>query len=388
MQFHERITEELRQLKERDRLRAVPEVTSREGRFIAVGRERLLNLSSNDYLGLGDDQELRRGYFESCRGELPPLGSSSSRLLTGSYPLYDELEQELATLYGREAAMVLNSGYHANTGILPALAGRHDLVLSDRLNHASIIDGMKIADARWERYRHCDYLHLEELLEAARGRYRQIFIISESVFSMDGDRADLRRLVELKKRYDAVLIIDEAHGIGVFGRRGLGLTETEGVTGEVDIIVGTFGKALASAGAYAVMDGLVRRYLVNTMRTFIFTTALPPVTLGWSLLTLRRQVGMQAERSALLALASRLRSELSALGFDVPGESHIVPVTAGADSRALDMAEALREAGFLALAVRPPTVPENSARIRISLRSILGWDDIAGVAGCLGGLRR
>ncbi|ABB24911.1 aminotransferase class I/II-fold pyridoxal phosphate-dependent enzyme [Pelodictyon luteolum] len=388
MQFHERITAELGQLKERDRLRAVPEVTSRDGRFISIGGRRLMNLSSNDYLGLGDDQELRRVYFESCRSGLPPLGSSSSRLLTGSHPLYDELEQELAGLYGREAAMVFNSGYHANTGILPALAGRHDLVLSDRLNHASIIDGMKIADARWERYPHGDYLHLEELLEAARGRYRQIFIISESVFSMDGDLADLRRLVELKKRHDAVLIIDEAHGTGVFGQRGLGLTENEGVTGEVDIIIGTFGKALGSAGAYAVMDRVVRQYLVNTMRTFIFTTALPPVTLGWSLLTLRRQVGMQVERRALLALASRLRSEISALGFEVPGESHIVPVTAGADSRALKMAAALRDAGFLAMAVRPPSVPENSARVRISLRSILGWDDIAGVAGCLGGLRR
>ncbi|TCD48140.1 8-amino-7-oxononanoate synthase [Chlorobium sp. N1] len=388
MQLRERLEEELRGLGRRDRQRVVPEIAGRDGRHIVIGRERLLNLSSNDYLGLGDDLELRREYLEGCMETLPPMGSSSSRLLTGSHPLYLELERELSGLYRRDAALVFNSGYHANTGILPALAGRRDLVLSDRLNHASIIDGMRIADARWERYRHSDCDHLEELLERGRGRYRQIFIVSESVFSMDGDLADLRRLVELKKRYDAVLILDEAHGTGVFGRQGLGLAEREGLMGDVDIIVGTFGKALASAGAYAVMDGVVRDWLVNTMRTFIFTTALPPVTLGWSLLTLRRQAGMQAERTALLELASTLRRELGEAGFETAGESHIVPVMAGEDSRAMAMAARARSAGFLALPVRPPTVPEGRSRLRVSLRSILRREDIAGLPACLGEVRR
>jgi len=388
MEFYGRIEEELRGLAEKGRLRAVPEVEGRDGRHVTIGGARLLNLSSNDYLGLGDDLGLLREHFGRCMEERYPMGSTSSRLLTGSHPLYPELEGELAGLYGREAAMVFNSGYHANTGILPALAGRGDLILSDRLNHASIIDGMRIADARWERYRHRDYDHLEELLERSRGRCRQLFIVTESVFSMDGDLADLRRLVDLKKRYGAVLILDEAHGTGVFGPKGLGLAERDGLTGAVDIIVGTFGKALASAGAYAVMDGVLRRYLVNTMRTFIFTTALPPATLAWSLMTLRRQVGMEAERRGLLELAGRLRRELGAMGFGTAGESQIVPVMAGADTKALRMAAALREEGFLALPVRPPTVPEGSARLRLSLRATLRWEDVAALPACLGEVLR
>ena len=305
------------------------------------------------------------------------MTSSSSRLLTGNHPLYDQLEKALALLYGRESAMVFNSGYHANIGILPALCNRHDLVLSDRLNHASIIDGMKIAEAPYQRYRHRDYEHLEELLSEARGKYRQIFIVTESVFSMDGDLADLSRLVALKEQYEAILIVDEAHGVGVFGERGLGLCETAGMVQQIDIITGTFGKALASTGAYAVMSSLVREYLLNTMRSFIFTTALPPVILGWSLLTLHQQSAMSSDRAALLKLASRLRSELILHGFDVPGESHIIPVITGANDLSVALAARLRSAGFLCMPVRPPAVPENGARIRISLRSILQWEDIA-----------
>jgi 8-amino-7-oxononanoate synthase len=377
LQFHERIRRELEELKSNDRYRVLPCITARNGNSIELSGQRLLNLSSNDYLGLGDDRELLAAYAEELTKRRYGMSSSSSRLLTGNHPLYDQLEEALAALYHREAALVFNSGYHANTGILPALSGRHDLVLSDRLNHASIIDGMKISDATYQRFRHRDYDHLEELLVAGCERCRQIFIISESVFSMDGDLADLARLVDLKKRYNAVLIIDEAHGAGVFGERGLGLCETAGVVDEVDIIVGTFGKSLASTGAYALMHPLLREYLINTMRPFIFTTALPPVILGWSRLTLERQASMSGERAALLQLASRLRSALQERGFDVPGESHIVPVITGSNERALALSARLREAGFFCLPVRPPTVPENSARIRISLRSTLQWDDIA-----------
>ena len=258
-------------------------------------------------------------------------------------------------------------------------------MLSDRLNHASIIDGMKIAEAPYQRYRHCDYDHLEELLEGAQGRFRQIFIVTESVFSMDGDLADLSRLVALKDKYGAFLIVDEAHGVGVFGERGLGLCEASGMVPQIDIITGTFGKALASTGAYAVMSSLVREYLLNTMRSFIFTTALPPVILGWSLLTLERQVSMFSERASLLQLAARLRNELIGRGFDVPGESHIVPVITGGNDLAVALAARLRNDGFLCMPVRPPTVPEKGARIRISLRSTLGWEDIARIPEIIGG---
>jgi len=236
-----------------DRYRTIPSVAGRLGRHITIGEERLLNLSSNDYLGLGDDPVLRSAWLEAAGADLPPMSSSSSRLLTGNHPLAEALEAELSALYGGRAAMLFNSGYHANTGILPALAGRHDLVLSDRLNHASIIDGLKISDANWKRYRHLDCDHLEEMLQEARGKRRQCFIVSESIFSMDGDLVDLKRLVELKKRYGAILILDEAHAVGTLGQEGLGLAEQEGLGGEVDIIVGTFGKAFASTGAYAII---------------------------------------------------------------------------------------------------------------------------------------
>ncbi len=377
MRFQERIMRELDELKKLDQYRMLPEINSRNGKDIVVNGQNLLNLSSNDYLGLGDDKAMLASYTQTFRETAHAMTSSSSRLLTGNHPLYNQLEEALATLYGREAALVFNSGYHANIGMIPALSGRHDLVLSDRLNHASIIDGLKIGDAPWQRYRHRDYDHLEELLAGAGERYRQVFIVTESVFSMDGDLADLARLVALKEQYGALLIVDEAHGVGVFGEHGLGLCEAVGVVQQIDIITGTFGKALASTGAYAIMSTLVKEYLINTMRSFIFTTALPPVILGWSLVTLARQRAMQQEREALLQLADTLRQELIGRGFDVPGESHIVPLITGSNSLAVALAAKLRGAGFLCLPVRPPTVPEKSARIRISLRSTLRWEDIA-----------
>ena len=383
-QFHERIRRELDDLRTLDRYRVLPDISDRNGKEIVFNGQNLLNLSSNDYLGLGDDKPMLTGYIRSFSERDYTMTSSSSRLLTGNHPLYDRLEQALATLYGREAALVFNSGYHANIGMLPALSGRHDLVLSDRLNHASIIDGMKIAEAPWQRYRHRDYDHLEELLAGAADHYRQIFIVTESVFSMDGDLADLARLVALKEKYGAFLIVDEAHGVGVFGEHGLGLCERAEVVQQIDIITGTFGKALASTGAYAVMNSPVREYLLNTMRSVIFTTALPPVILGWSLVTLARQSAMQHEREALLLLAARLRDALSKREVDVPGESHIVPVVTGNNNLAVALAEKLRGEGFLCMAVRPPTVPEKSARIRISLRSTLRWEDIARIAEIIG----
>ncbi|MEI6638643.1 MAG: 8-amino-7-oxononanoate synthase [Chlorobium sp.] len=377
MQFQERISRELDDLRALDRYRVLPDISARDGKDIVVNGQNMLNLSSNDYLGLGDDKAMLATYTQTFRETAHAMTSSSSRLLTGNHPLYNQLEEALATLYGREAALVFNSGYHANIGMIPALSGRHDLVLSDRLNHASIIDGLKIGDAPWQRYRHRDYDHLEELLAGAADRYRQVFIVTESVFSMDGDLADLARLVALKEKYGALLIVDEAHGVGVFGARGLGLCEAVGVVQGIDIITGTFGKALASTGAYAIMSTLVKEYLINTMRSFIFTTALPPVILGWSLVTLAQQSAMQREREALLQLADTLRQELIGRGCEVPGESHIVPLITGSNTLAVALAAKLRTAGFLCMPLRPPTVPEKSARIRISLRSTLQWEDIA-----------
>lgn len=376
MEFHAFIHGRLDALRRENRLRVLPDIGERSGKNIYVAGEPRLNLSSNDYLGLAEDRFLRGSFSDACREEGFAMTSSSSRLLTGNHRWYDQLERELERLYGREAALVFNSGYHANVGILPALAGRSDLILSDRLNHASIIDGTGISGAAHQRYRHNDTAHLEELLEGTKGRYRHTFIVTESVFSMDGDLADLRKLVEIRKRFGAVLIVDEAHGAGVLGEKGLGLCESTGTVADIDIIIGTFGKSFASTGAYAVMDNVLRDYLVNTMRSFIFTTALPPAVLAWSLMTLRKQTEMHVERAHLQRIAATLRGRLKEAGFEVPGESHIVPVVTGSNESAVSLAEKLRNGGVLGMAVRPPTVPENRARIRLSLRANLQWDDI------------
>ena len=383
MSLRESIQKELDVLRAGECFRVLPETGERSGCSIGSGGRRLLNLSSNDYLGIGDDEQLRREYLLAFNpernAERYSLTSSSSRLLTGNHRLYDELEDGLAAWYGREAALVFNSGYHANIGILPALTTRHDLILCDKLNHASIIDGCRVADADFKRFRHLDYDHLEALLEESHRKYRQVFIVTESVFSMDGDLADLQKLCDLRERYGGFLIVDEAHGVGTFGDAGLGLCEASGLTDSIDIIVGTFGKAFASAGAYGIMDGMIRDYLVNTMRSLIFTTALPPVILGWSLQVLKKQRAMAAQRRHLHSLAEKLREALEQKGVRTAGESQIVPVIMGRNEKAVRSAAALRDAGFLALPVRPPTVPENTARIRFSLRADIRWEDISGI---------
>lgn len=387
MSLKEHMQKELETLRGRQCFRVFPETGERRGASIESGGQRVLNLSSNDYLGIGDDEKLRREYLLSFdplnNDDRFGLTSSSSRLLTGNHRLYEELEGYLAAWYGRSAALAFNSGYHANIGILPALATRHDLILSDKLNHASIIDGCRVADADFKRFRHLDYDHLEMLLDQGREKYRQMFIVSESVFSMDGDLADLKKLCELRERYDAFLIVDEAHGVGTFGETGQGLCEISGFTGSIDIIIGTFGKAFASTGAYGIMDGVVRDYLINTMRPLIFTTALPSVVLGWSKKVLEHQRTKMAERHHLHSLAVRFREALKQEGMRTAGESQIVPVIVGSNSTAVRVASALRDAGFLALPVRPPTVPENTARIRFSLRADIGWEDISGIPGIL-----
>ena len=383
MSLKERIERELDVLREQERFRVLPEIGRRESEFIEYGGRLFLNLSSNDYLGIGSDVWLRSVYFSAfsseSSGDRYSMTSSSSRLLTGNDPLYNELEDYLAAWYGREAALVFNSGYHANIGILPALSTRHDLILCDKLNHASIIDGCRIADADFRRFPHLDYDHLDTLLAEGSEKYRQMFIVTESVFSMDGDLADLQKLCELRERYGAFLIVDEAHGVGTFGGTGQGLCEACGLTGSIDIIVGTFGKAFASQGAYGIMDEIIRDYLVNTMRSLIFTTALSPVMLGWSKKVLKHQRKMAAGRRHLHSLAARFREALKENGLQTAGESQIVPVVMGSNSDAVRAASVLCDAGVLALPVRPPTVPDNTARIRFSLRADIGWEDICGI---------
>ena len=373
---------ELGRLEATGSLRVLPQAESR-GRWISRDGRRMLNLSSNDYLGLAAEQSLAEEfadslYSTSSGGGWLPLSSSSSRLLTGNHEAYGALEERLAAMYGRESALVLSSGYHMNSGVLPALCDRKTLILADKLVHASLIDGIRLCEGRCVRFRHQDYAQVESILEKEAGAYERIFIVTESIFSMDGDLAPLQRLVELKRRWPSVMLyVDEAHAVGVRGANGLGLAEECGCIGDIDLLCGTFGKALASVGAYVVCDRVIKEYLVNKMRTLIFTTALPPVNVAWSLFIMERLQQFGGRREHLDKISSEVRKAFALRGMQMPSGSHIIPMIIGSSADAVLRAEDMQRHGFYVLPIRPPTVPEGTSRLRFSLTASLKEEDIA-----------
>lgn len=283
-------------------LRTLPEVRH-DGIWIEQDGRRMLNMSSNDYLGLASDATLQDEFWQSLPERDRLLSASSSRLLTGNFDVHQELETLLAERFGRESALTFSSGYHLNTGILPAVADVHTLILADKLVHASLIDGIRLSSATCIRYRHQDYRQLQSLLEKHRTNFERMIIVTESVFSMDGDVAPLAELVELKKAFPNVMLyVDEAHAIGVRGKRGLGIAEEQGCLADIDFLCGTFGKALASVGAYVVCSRLMHDYLVNRMRTLIFTTALPPLNVAWTKFVFSRLDGWEDRRIRLASI--------------------------------------------------------------------------------------
>lgn len=375
--------QQLQQLEAASNLRHLPALIH-DGRDVIVNGQRMLNLSSNDYLGLAADRRLREAFLETLTPDTFLPTSSSSRLLTGNFTGYTELEQELAQLFGTEAALVFNSGYHANTGILPAVSDAQTLILADKLVHASLIDGIRLSAARCIRYRHNDLAQAGRLVEEHHRTYSRIILVTESIFSMDGDEADLRALVALKKRYDNLLLyVDEAHAFGVRGPHGLGCAEEAGCIGDIDFQVGTFGKAAASAGAYIVCRQVVRDYLINRMRTFIFTTALPPVNIAWTLFIVRKLADMRERRAHLAHIGRLLRDALTARSYACPSTSHIVPLMVGPSADTVLRADQLQRHGFYALPVRPPTVPEGTSRIRFSLTADVRADEILRLIACI-----
>lgn len=338
------------------------------------GRE-MLNLSSNDYLGLSTYPKLLEDFYAQTDVKALPYSAVSSRLLSGNHEYYGMLENDLCDWYGKEAALVFSSGYHANIGILPALTGKRDLIVADKLVHASMIDGLRLSEAEMLRYKHLDMEHLRSILVQHREQYDRVFIVTESIFSMDGDVADLLELCEIKKEFDAFLYVDEAHAVGVRGTNGLGCCEEQACIEDIDFIVGTFGKAFASVGAFVVCSELFRDYLVNTQRSLIFTTALPPVNVAWTRFVLNRMSDFYELRLKLGKTAEKLREVLVQKGFETRGSSHIVPFICGSNESSVEMAELLRDNGFFALPVRYPTVPKNEARIRFSLNAAIPDED-------------
>ena len=372
----DRYASQLETLAHNGNLRRLPDMEP-QGLYLVRDGVSMLNLSSNDYLGLADNVALKSEFLQTLNPQTCRFSSTSSRLLTGNYPAYTRLEKRLVQLYGAESALVFNSGYHANNGILPAVTDNRSLILADKLVHASIVDGIGLSKARCIRYRHNNYEQLERLVAENADQYERIFIVTESIFSMDGDESDLPRLVTLKRQYPQVyLYLDEAHAFGVRGELGLGCAEEQGVVGDIDFLVGTFGKAAASMGAFVICSETMKQYLVNTMRPLIFTTALPPVNLEWTLFIVNKICNMQKRREHLARIGRRVREALNPLNGGIVSSSHIIPYVLGESERAVEVALRLQHEGFYLLPVRPPTVPRGTSRLRISLNAECSDSDI------------
>jgi len=369
-----KITESLNRLKAKGLYRVLRTIESAQGAKVLIEGKELLLLCSNDYLGLANHPKVR----EAAKTAIDSygFGSGASRLVSGSMNPHSMLEERLAEFKGTEAALLFNSGYAANTGIIPALAGREDMIFSDRLNHASIVDGCRLSMAEVRRYRHADAWHLEELLKARDSGGK--LVITDAVFSMDGDMAPLPEMAALAKKYNSMLMIDDAHGMGVLGAGGRGTAEEMGLDpGDIDIHMGTLGKALGGFGAYVAGSRELIDYLINSARPFIYSTALPPSTAAAALAALDIVTGEPKRRERLKENADFMKNGLAGLGFDTGDtKTPIIPLMAGSAERACSMMEALLEEGIFAQAIRPPTVPEGRARIRVTVTSEHSMDDL------------
>lgn len=357
-----------------------------EGRLRTIppdrSEARLIDLSSNDYLGLAARYEEFLPEFRERFGPLP-MSASASRLLATRQDIHSGMERYLESLYGRPA-LLFNSGYHANVGIVSALNTPETLFLVDRQIHASAYDGLTLRGAEFRRFPHNDMARLRRLLEQESTLRKRVVVIVESVYSMEGDRAPLRQLAEMRREFPSmILYVDEAHAFGCFGRQGLGAAEEEGVIDSVDILMATFGKAGASVGAFCITSPLMRDWLVNTARPFIFSTALPPANIAWSRLMTEKIVTMEAERIRLCEISRRLKHEAEEAGFRSPSESQIIPVITGDAARAVALSEALASEGILALPIRRPTVGPGEERVRLSLNASLTDDEISRTAAAL-----
>ncbi len=355
----------LEELKSHSHFRNLKNFEKKDEKYIYYKGKKLLNLSSNNYLNIADNQAITQEFLDNV-GNRYSFGSASARLLTGTLPVYQELEELLSSLYGKESALLYNSGYHANVGISSALNQKGDVVFSDKLNHASIIDGMRLSDGKFFRFPHNDMHALEKLLERERKNFNNAFIITESVFSMDGDIEDLKKIVELKKKYNCIMIIDEAHAFGVFGEKGLGVAEELGIIDDVDLLVGTFGKAIGSMGAFVTGSKTMIDFLINKSRSFIFSTALPPINIAFSKWIIETQISKTAQkRKNMLNLAKKFGSQ-----------SHIIPVVIGENKDTVDLCEVLFHNGYFTLPIRPPTVPVGTSRLRLSLTADIREEEL------------
>lgn len=354
-------------------LRSMKGIKPLSGVEIEVDGQRMLNFSSNDYLGLSNNPLLRDRAMEFILRY--GSGSTASRLVCGNFECFEHVEKKIAELSGRQSALIFNSGFQANTSLLPSLADRDTAILSDRLNHNSLIQGCLLSRCHVEPFKHNDMGHLEELLKKIRknGKEKRILIVTEAVFSMDGDQSDIDTIIGLSRKYDAFLFVDEAHSTGLFGRNGMGLTSWK----DVDITMGTLGKAAGSFGAYVACDTEVRDYLINFCYGLIYTTALPPSVLGAIDAAMDLIPGMDKEREELLNKADHLRKALCGLGFNTStSTTHIIPIVIGDEEKTMALSRWLEINGILAVTFRYPSVARGDSRVRLTLSAAHTWEQI------------
>jgi 8-amino-7-oxononanoate synthase len=358
------LQDRLDELKQLGLYRRMRLVSGPQGPRVVLDGKPVLLLCSNNYLGLADHPRVREAAADAAMRW--GAGAGASRLVSGNMTLHRRLEERLATFKGTQSALLFGSGYLANVGVVSALARKGEIVFSDELNHASIIDGCRLSGAETFVYRHGDVDHLAWGLRNADGR--GALIVTDGVFSMDGDVAPLEEIVELARRHDVRVMVDDAHGTGTLGPGGRGAVAEAGLDGEVDVIAGTLGKALGSYGAFVACDHAVTRYLVNTARPLIFSTGLPPAAAAAAMAALELLQEQPRRVERLADNAATLRDELAREGFDVSGsETQIVPLIVGEADLAMRICEAALEHGVFAQAIRPPTVPDGTSRLRLAV---------------------
>ena len=358
------IEEALDQIRAGGLMRRMRMISGPQGPRVLLDGRPVLLLCSNNYLGLADHPRVREAAAEAAMRY--GAGAGASRLISGTMRIHRRLEEQLATFEHTEAALLFGSGYLANLGMIQALARKGEVVFSDALNHASMVDGCRLAGAETFVYEHGDMDHLAWGLEQAGGRGS--LIVTDGVFSMDGDIAPLTEIVELAREHDVRVMVDEAHGTGAVGPGGRGAAAAAGIDDEVDLIVGTLGKALGSYGAYVCCDSSMAKYLVNTVRSFIFSTALPPPAVAAAMAALELLQEQPRRVEKLGRNATVLREALAGEGLPVPpGSTQILPLVVGGAEEAVEASERALERGVFAQAIRPPTVPEGTSRLRLTV---------------------
>lgn len=373
MNFESYLALKLKEVKAAGLYRQPRYLSSPQGPRIKIDGREVLLFASNSYLGLCSDARLKRAAHEAI--EKYGVGSGGSRLTTGSYELHHQLENEIAHLKEAERAIIFNTGYMANVGTISALAEKDWGIFSDELNHASIVDGCRLSQGQVIIYKHCDVEDLARKMEVYRGRPK--LIVTDGVFSVDGDIAPLPEIVEVAKREKAILMVDDAHATGVIGPKGGGTVDLFNLSQEIDIQMGTFSKALASEGGFVAGKGVLIEYLVNRARSFIFSTALNPASCAVSLTALAIVKQEPERRKELLEKAKWLREQLENMALHVlPGETPIIPVIIGEAKQAMEFSEKLWQRGIYIPALRPPTVKPGLSRLRISLMATHSWEDL------------